>query len=236
MYPHLQNGDLVIFRSPGSKSQLQIGTIVIYVNTNDGPSYFDTITRPIIIHRIVGKFVEDGNIYYVTKGDNNQANDSAPVLSDQIIGIPLLVVPKIGYLLLFLGSSQGLVAVTAVLMMFYLLDSEQKQNFENQKNKLLWKVSQRVLKGTLNEASLKKLELALEFASSPDAAVDPKVRNILQWLAESHEIRSIKVIADPCRECSGKVIRVRQSSNDPLIFCIDCLARYQSIDDLAVKS
>lgn len=57
-----------------------------------------------VIHRIIGKETdENGKYYYITKGDNNNAQDNWRVYPDQIEGTVCGVIPKIGYLALFVN-------------------------------------------------------------------------------------------------------------------------------------
>ena len=52
-----------------------------------------------ITHRIINKEnITTNNSIYTTKGDNNLVVDSASVLTDQIYGKVLFIIPKLGYI------------------------------------------------------------------------------------------------------------------------------------------
>lgn len=126
MYPTLQNGDIVLFRAP-NQQMIANGTIIVFVQSDTGIAMLDSLTKPVVIHRIIGSFVQaDGTVYYNTKGDNNNVNDPSAVAADHVIGIPFITIPKVGFLFLFISSSQGLVAIIGFITIFYLGSYEEK--------------------------------------------------------------------------------------------------------------
>ncbi len=89
MYPHFQRGDAVIIEKVDEENlkKLEKGNIIEYI-----------LDGKIIIHRIDSIITtKNGDIEYVTKGDNNNTVDFKKVSPSQIIGIVRGIVPKIGY-------------------------------------------------------------------------------------------------------------------------------------------
>ncbi|MDA4118733.1 MAG: signal peptidase I, partial [Thaumarchaeota archaeon] len=141
MYPNLQNGDIVTFRA-APNTAIPNGTIIIFVESDTGISLLDSLTKPVVIHRIVGTTVQgDGTVLYRTKGDNNQFPDAGLVQSDHILGTPTGVIPKAGAALLFLGSPQGLVAAIGFVTLFYLGNIEAKESDDKRREEFLGAVA-----------------------------------------------------------------------------------------------
>ena len=89
MYPYFQRGDAVIIEKidEDSLKNLKKGTIIEYILDNR-----------VIIHRIDSiNTTKNGQVEYVTKGDNNNTVDFKKVSPNQIVGVVRGVAPKIGY-------------------------------------------------------------------------------------------------------------------------------------------
>ena len=85
MLPTLENGDVVYYTGiDTSKGTLPIGTIIVFTQDQTGPLAF--LTRPVVIHRVISTEFQDGQIVYITQGDNNEKADSGYVTSDHILG------------------------------------------------------------------------------------------------------------------------------------------------------
>lgn len=88
MLPYFSRGDMVIIKKI-NKEDLQNLTI------NDIIEY--RINNHIVVHRIIEIKENGGNLYFRTKGDNNNAPDTKYVSTSQITGIAKIVIPKLGY-------------------------------------------------------------------------------------------------------------------------------------------
>jgi signal peptidase len=107
MEPVFYRGDVVVIEKTNlfgiqevNPTDLKVGDIVIYNAT--------WFPEPVI-HRIISiQTGSDGQTYYVTKGDNNPKPDPSLVSTSQIqakvvsIGNQPLVIPKIGYITLWI--------------------------------------------------------------------------------------------------------------------------------------
>ena len=70
----LMVGDVAILKKCTAE-ELEVGDIVQYQKENF-----------TVIHRVISKYTEKGKIYFITKGDNNNAPDSKKVKPEQIQG------------------------------------------------------------------------------------------------------------------------------------------------------
>lgn len=90
-------------------TDLKVGDIITFLSSD--PRY----SGLTITHRIVGiEKSENGDLFFRTKGDNNNAEDSALVSSKNIFGRVILKIPKIGYIQSLLMQSYGWVLLVVV--------------------------------------------------------------------------------------------------------------------------
>jgi signal peptidase len=50
-----------------------------------------------IIHRVIDKYTENGQTWFITKGDANNAPDAKPVSETQVTGKVVFTIPKLGW-------------------------------------------------------------------------------------------------------------------------------------------
>lgn len=86
MYPAIKVGDMVIIKKCDA-SQMEIGDLI----------QFEIENKVRIVHRIIAIDEEDGQELFITKGDNNNNQDSEPVKPKQIKGNVIAVLPKVGW-------------------------------------------------------------------------------------------------------------------------------------------
>ena len=96
-------------------------------------------SEELIVHRAIEKRTENGNIYFVTKGDGNAGPDQ-PIPASHVIGKVILRIPWIGHLALIMRNSSGIyliIALIAILIVVELIipvfkekkpETEQKEN------------------------------------------------------------------------------------------------------------
>lgn len=108
MVPTINVEDAVVVQRK-EKEGLKVGDIVTF--TSSDPRY----SGLTITHRIVGiEKSKNQKVYYRTKGDNNNTEDSALVSYDNIYGKVILRIPKIGYIQYALTSSYGIVFLVVI--------------------------------------------------------------------------------------------------------------------------
>lgn len=105
MEPEISAGDVIITCAQDSYA---VGDVV---------TYRDEARGGYITHRIV----RIGNEGYITKGDANNAEDSAPVAADSVVGKVVSVWAGFGAAVQFLQSPLGLFAVLAGGIVLWLI-------------------------------------------------------------------------------------------------------------------
>ena len=85
-------GDVVILKKCDA-NDIEVGDVIQYSR--------DDFT---VVHRVVSKYYEDGELLFITKGDNNKAEDYYPVTCDQIMAKELFSIRYIGYPSLWFGK------------------------------------------------------------------------------------------------------------------------------------
>ena len=112
MEPTINVGDLVIVK----ESSYAINDIISY---KDGNS--------VVTHRIIDYSTQDnGEIFYTTKGDNNNAEDEFPVSKENVDGKVIKVIPKLGNIILFLRKNVFYLLI--LLVVVWVLDSKKEKN------------------------------------------------------------------------------------------------------------
>ncbi|SHE31204.1 signal peptidase I [Clostridium fallax] len=102
MEPKIKPGDIVLVKKV-AEDELKEGDIITFKEDNR-----------IVTHRIV----EKNNNGFITKGDNNNVKDSEIVKENNIIGQVKLVIPKLGYVLVFLSKP---IVISAILIIIALI-------------------------------------------------------------------------------------------------------------------
>lgn len=86
MHPAIKIGDMIIVKKCKA-DQIEKGDII----------QFETENKIRIVHRVIDIKEENGQRYFITKGDNNRTPDSDPVFAHQIKGNVIAVLPKVGW-------------------------------------------------------------------------------------------------------------------------------------------
>ena len=113
----IMSGSMEPTISPGS---------IILVDLKTEPHVEDIVTfqtqDTIITHRLK-KQINDQK--YITKGDANHSDDPIPLFKAQIIGKVIIVIPFIGYIVIFLRRYLWLLCA-AFLMFMYIMKERKK--------------------------------------------------------------------------------------------------------------
>lgn len=75
----------------------------------------------LIVHRAIEKKVQNGEIYFVTKGDGNMGADQ-PIPADHVIGKVVLRIPWIGHLALIMRNSTGVYLIIALIIILVVIE------------------------------------------------------------------------------------------------------------------
>jgi signal peptidase len=237
MYPALRTGDLVLFRG-ASPQGIANGSIIVFVQGDTGIGALDSLLRPVVIHRVVGvQAGSDGMMAFDTKGDNNLIADASVVQGDHVLGVPAQVIPYAGYVLLFVRSPQGLVAIVAFITLFYLASYETRAREERRKEEFLGAVAQRVLAGEIPEELFRKVELTVRYAGSLDGEElkDDRLRAIASWIRGGGLEHEWKVSGAKCTKCGSAAVAIEDSTGEVATLCPRCdVGRAESRPEAAV--
>lgn len=117
MEPQYGVGDLIIIKET-PKEEIQVGDVINYISANG----MDTIT-----HRVVEILEKDGETYYKTKGDNNNAEDPELVNFNQVQGVLVFKISKLGTLMTNMLTGTGIVIIFAFVILSYLRDTNKEE-------------------------------------------------------------------------------------------------------------
>ena len=112
MEPMIQSGDLIIVKQVNT-TDLEKGDVIAFYDPESN-------SNSILTHRIAEVINEDGVIYYRTKGDANNTEDSKPVLADKVVGIYKSKIPNAGDAAIFMQTTPGLI-VCVILPLILLI-------------------------------------------------------------------------------------------------------------------
>jgi signal peptidase len=127
MEPTIYRGDILFVKKTPPEDIIagnhvnRTGDIIIYETRGLWPI---PISEPVV-HRVVNKTYINGTWYFRTQGDNvitNTSPDPYPVPEDKIYGKVVVIIPKLGYVKLFLDES-GLAIPLLVFLAILLVIS-----------------------------------------------------------------------------------------------------------------
>ena len=110
MKPNISIGSLIFI----SKKDTYFGGDVVTAKVPDIP-------RTTYTHRIVGIETKNANVMYRTKGDANDAVDSALIAKSDVLGKVTLEIPLVGFIAMFSKSKVGLftlIILPALIIVF----------------------------------------------------------------------------------------------------------------------
>lgn len=114
MYPDIKSGDLIICHTADAEE----------IEVNDVISFFDPAGNgtSIVTHRVIEVVREDGELFFRTKGDNNNIEDKDPVPAENLVGVYKTRIAGAGNIAMFMQSTAGLivcVVLPIVLLVAY---------------------------------------------------------------------------------------------------------------------
>lgn len=126
MEPNLKIGDIVVTKNV-EQENIQIGDVISF-----------RLGQSVVTHRVtdIGKD-ENGNIEYITKGDNNNVEDSKTVTIEQIEGKSFMVIKSIGKIALVLQNKTIFLILMFIFFVFYINTSRRQERRRIRKMKRL---------------------------------------------------------------------------------------------------
>lgn len=105
MEPRLPPGTLVVIR-PTPVDEIRVGDVITY-QIRSGEA-------AVVSHRVISKTYENGELTFITQGDNNDAPDPEPVHAVQIRGTLWYSIPLLGWVNNLLNGPNRTLVVTVV--------------------------------------------------------------------------------------------------------------------------
>jgi len=90
------------------------GDILVFLKPGTSDEY--------IVHRAVEKTRNNGEWYFVTKGDNNVVQDGRPVKESNVMGRVIGNIPILGYFPMIIKTSRGLITVVGLMGIVFFAD------------------------------------------------------------------------------------------------------------------
>ena len=115
MEPTISTGDLVIFSGVASHKLVPEDIILYREISLDESGQVGTLSKPVM-HRILYLNTKGNQTYIKTKGDNNPTPDDWLIPEQSVLGKAVLIIPKVGFVMLFLDSLQAKILIIAVIL------------------------------------------------------------------------------------------------------------------------
>ena len=112
MEPTLNIGDIVIIKET-KQEQISKGNIITF--RKDGYN---------ITHRINDIIEKDGEKYYQTKGDKNTTTDADLVKYEEIEGVYVFKIDKIGSIITYAQNTTTIIIIVCVIYLIYRISAE----------------------------------------------------------------------------------------------------------------
>lgn len=109
MQPHLQSGDLVLIK------RVEFNDI----EDKDVITFKESDSK-FITHRVIDVKEQNGHAGFVTKGDNNNVEDSMIVTKEHFVGKQVAVIPKLGYISDFASGPIGFLLFITIPLTGYI--------------------------------------------------------------------------------------------------------------------
>lgn len=127
----IYKGDLIVSKVGVTYDEIKINDVIIYFNN-----------ETLVCHRVIKKLTQNDKDYLITQGDANDVSDGM-ILFNQVKGQVIDVIPKLGYLNLFITSPYGILSICLIILIViisifineYLKSKEEKENNKQLVNK-----------------------------------------------------------------------------------------------------
>ena len=124
MEPEYSIGDMIIIKET-PKEKIKAGDVINYISEDKA----DTIT-----HRVIEVEEKQGQTYYKTKGDNNNSEDPEPINYNQVQGVLVFKISKLGKVITKLLTGTGITILFAFIILSYLKDKNKEEKIIAREN------------------------------------------------------------------------------------------------------
>jgi len=123
MYPAIETGDLVVVKEVSDANTLQVKDVIAFRNKEG----------KVITHRINAIDNNEG-LAFVTKGDNNNVEDSSKVKAEALEGKYLFRIPMLGSFAMFLQEPIGLLIFVVTPIAIFIIWDMFSRNSKSKKD------------------------------------------------------------------------------------------------------
>ncbi len=116
MEPEYKVGDLIIIKET-PKEKIKVGDIINYISENE---------KETITHRVKEIIEKDGQTFYKTKGDNNNSDDQELINYNNVQGILVFKISKLGTIITKLLTGSGVSILIVLIILSYLKDKNKE--------------------------------------------------------------------------------------------------------------
>ncbi|WP_229594946.1 signal peptidase I SipW [Rossellomorea vietnamensis] len=112
MEPGIQTGSIIAVKPGGDMTRFKKGDVITFKQEEN----------MLVTHRVAEVMKSGDHIMYKTKGDNNDAADLEPVLSENVVGeYTGFTIPYLGYFMNIMNSKNGafLFIIPGILLLCY---------------------------------------------------------------------------------------------------------------------
>lgn len=114
MEPDIKSGDLIICKAI-DKEDIEVGLVISFYDP-------ESKSNSVVTHKIEERVIQDGEVFYRTKGINNNIVDKALVPEDNVIGVYTGTrFAGLGTIVLFAQSTWGLVICVLIIVAIFAL-------------------------------------------------------------------------------------------------------------------
>lgn len=127
MKPEINSGDVVIVKKLENNEEIKKGDVITFEKTSE-----------VITHRVIELKYENNQTTYVTKGDNNNLEDSNTITNDNIKGKVVLTIRFLGSIVsLFENQIFFLILILIFLILiFYKISINEKKENRREKKRI----------------------------------------------------------------------------------------------------
>lgn len=121
MHPIIKVYDVVVNVKVKNAEDIQVGDIITYISESPDSEGMR------ITHRVISIIeTEDGNIEYITQGDNNSTADTLSVSFEKVIGKEIMIIPMLGRLQFLIANKKSWLLLLLIPILIYIFKDSKK--------------------------------------------------------------------------------------------------------------
>lgn len=114
MVPTYHDGDLLIIQRNVDKENIEVTDIIIF----HSPSNWNQL----IVHRVIERVIMNNQLYFRTRGDNNNVADQWYVPEDNVVAVVTWNIPLLGQMLIIIYNPIVRVIIAGLAISFIIVE------------------------------------------------------------------------------------------------------------------